>query len=229
MSTREEDFVDQVFVVNTHTPVLFFSSRGIVYKQKVYRLPMGTPQSLGKALVNLLPLQDGETISTLLPLPEDEEGWAELDVMFSTTRGSVRRNKLSDFANVMTNGKIAMKLGEGDSLVGVKTCTEQNDILLVTHMGKCIRFPVKDVRVFQGRNSTGNRGIRLMEGDEVISMSILGHADFATEERDAYLRLAAAPLGARTWSSPCRTRATSSGCRCRPIAPNGAAARAGRG
>ena len=192
MSTREEDFVDQVFVVNTHTPVLFFSSRGIVYKQKVYRLPMGNPQSRGKALVNLLPLQDGETISTLLPLPEDEESWAEFDVMFSTTRGSVRRNKLSDFANVMTNGKIAMKLGEGDSLVGVKTCTEQNDILLATHMGKCIRFPVKDVRVFQGRNSTGNRGIRLMEGDEVISMSILGHADFATEERDAYLRLAAA-------------------------------------
>ncbi|MFB3149024.1 MAG: DNA gyrase subunit A, partial [Alphaproteobacteria bacterium] len=192
MSTREEDFVDQVFVVNTHTPVLFFSSRGIVYKQKVYRLPMGNPQSRGKALVNLLPLQDGETISTLLPLPEDEESWAEFDVMFSTTRGSVRRNKLSDFANVMTNGKIAMKLGEGDSLVGVKTCTEQNDILLATHMGKCIRFPVKDVRVFQGRNSTGNRGIRLMEGDEVISMSILGHADFATEERDAYLRIAAA-------------------------------------
>jgi DNA gyrase subunit A len=192
MSTREEDFVDQVFVVNTHTPVLFFSSRGIVYKQKVYRLPMGTPQSRGKALVNLLPLQDGETISTLLPLPEDEDSWADLDVMFSTTRGSVRRNKLSDFTNVMANGKIAMKLGEDDSLVGVKTCTEQNDILLATRMGKCIRFPVEDVRVFQGRNSTGNRGIRLMEGDEVISMSILGHADFATEERDAYLRIAAA-------------------------------------
>ncbi|MEE8622442.1 MAG: DNA gyrase subunit A [Alphaproteobacteria bacterium] len=190
MSTRQEDFVSQVFVVNTHTPVLFFSSRGIVYKQKVFRLPIGTPQARGKALVNLLPLAEGETISTLLPLPEDEESWGELHVMFATTGGKLRRNRLSDFTNVMANGKIAMKLGAEDRLVGVQTCTEDDDILLATGKGKCIRFPANDVRVFSGRNSMGNRGIKLADGDEVISMSILRHADFDTEERDAYLRVA---------------------------------------
>ncbi|MDX1485047.1 MAG: DNA gyrase subunit A [Alphaproteobacteria bacterium] len=190
MSTREEDFVAQVFVVNTHTPVLFFSSRGIVYKEKVYRLPLGTPQARGKALVNLLPLEEGEVITTLMPLPEDEDGWGDLHVMFATASGNVRRNRLSDFTNVMANGKIAMKLDDGDRLISVHTCTEDDDVLLATRSGKCIRFPVTEVRVFSGRNSTGNRGIRLAEGDEVMSMSILDHAEIDAAERAAYLRQA---------------------------------------
>jgi len=191
MSTREEDFVAQVFVVNTHTPVLFFSSRGLAYKQKVYRLPLGTPQARGKALVNLLPLEEGETITTLMPLPEDEASWDDLHVMFATASGHVRRNRLGDFTNVMANGKIAMKLANGDRLIAVRTCTEDDDILLATLRGKCIRFPVTDVRVFSGRNSTGNRGIRLEGDDEVISMSILDHVEVETAERAAYLRQAA--------------------------------------
>ncbi len=192
MATREEDFVSQVFVVNTHTPVLFFSSRGIVYKLKVYRLPLGTPQARGKALVNLLPLAEGETITTLMPLPEDEESWGRLHVMFATASGNVRRNVLTDFVEVKSNGKIAMKLAEGDRLVGVATCSETDDILLATRLGKCIRFPAIDVRVFAGRDSTGVRGIRLARDDVVISMSVLRHVEVETEERDAYLRQAAA-------------------------------------
>jgi len=190
MSTREEDFVAQVFVVNTHTPVLFFSSRGIVYKEKVYRLPLGTPQARGKALVNLLPLEEGEVITTLMPLPEDEDGWGDLHVMFATASGNVRRNLLSDFTNVMVNGKIAMKLDEGDQLIGVQTCSEDEDVLLATRGGKCIRFNITDVRVFSGRNSTGNRGIRLGADDEVISMSILNHTEIDAGERGAYIRQA---------------------------------------
>ncbi len=188
MSTRDEDFVTQVFVVNTHTPVLFFSSRGMAYQLKVYRLPLGTPQARGKALVNLLPLAKDETISTLMPLPEDEEKWAEQDVMFATRLGHVRRNRLSDFTNIFANGKIAMKLKPGDALVGVRTASDANDVLLATRAGRCIRFPVADVRVFKGRNSVGVRGIRLAKGDEVISMSILTHAEFDAVERDAYFR-----------------------------------------
>ena len=192
MSTREEDFVNQVFVVNTHTPVLFFSSRGIVYKMKVYKLPLGTPQARGKALVNLLPLEQGETITTLMPLSEDEATWADMFVMFATRNGSVRRNSLEDFVNVKANGKIAMKLDDGDGLVGVHTCSEDDNILLATHGGKCIRFPAGDVRVFSGRASVGVRGIQLTDADKVISMSVLHHADFAVEERDTYLKLASA-------------------------------------
>jgi DNA gyrase subunit A len=192
MNTRDEDFVAQVFVVNTHTPVLFFSSRGIVYKEKVYRLPIGSPQSIGKAMINLFPLQEGETITTLMPLPEDEETWSDLHVMFSTASGNVRRNRLSDFSNVMSNGKIAMKLDEGDQLIGVQTCNEDADVLLATLHGKCIRFPATEVRVFTGRNSTGNRGIRLDKDDSVISMSILRHLIIETDERTAYLRQAGA-------------------------------------
>ena len=192
MSTRDEDFVDQVFVCNTHTPVLFFSSRGMAYKMKVYRLPLGTPQARGKAVINLLPLAEGETITTTMPLPEDEESWAEMDVMFATSAGTVRRNRLSDFVSVKANGKIAMKLEEGATLVSVQTCTEDDAVLLATLKGKCIRFPVTDVRVFSGRNSVGVRGIQLTEDDEVISMSILWHARLDTAERDAYLRYAAA-------------------------------------
>jgi DNA gyrase subunit A len=188
MATRDEDFVSSVYVVNTHTPVLFFSSRGMVYKLKVYKVPLGTPQARGKALINLLPLADGETITTLMPLPEDESACEELDVMFSTASGSVRRNKLSDFVNVMANGKIAMKLGEGDRLVGVSVCETVQDILLSTAKGKCIRFPSTDVRLFAGRASSGVRGIRLASGDHVMSMSTLNHASFSIEERDAYLR-----------------------------------------
>jgi DNA gyrase subunit A len=191
MSTREEDFVSEIFVANTHTPVLFFSSIGMVYKLKVYKLPLGTPQSRGKAMINLLPLKDGETITTLMPLPEDEASWSQLFVMFATSSGDVRRNQLSDFVNVMTNGKIAMKLEESDRLIGVQVCREDQDVLLAASGGKCIRFPVTDVRVFAGRSSTGVRGIKLAKGDRVISMSMLRHVDFDTEERDAYLRLAA--------------------------------------
>ncbi|MBO6509739.1 MAG: DNA gyrase subunit A, partial [Roseibium sp.] len=195
MATKEEDFVTRLFVANTHTPVLFFSSRGICYKMKVYRLPLGGPTSRGKALVNMLPLQQGEQITSILPLPEDEDTWADLDVMFATVRGTVRRNKLSDFVNINRNGKIAMKLEEGDGIVSVDTCSEHSDVMLTTNYGQCIRFPVTDVRVFAGRNSVGVRGIRLADGDTVISMQILHHIDVDAEERAAYLKLSRAMRG----------------------------------
>ena len=188
MATREEDFVSRVFVCDTHTPVLFFSSNGMVYKMKVYRLPVGTPQARGKALVNLLPLDAGETITAFMPLPEDESTWDDMFVMFATTAGTVRRNKLSDFTEVKANGKIAMKLEEGAQLIDVFPCEETNDVLLATEQGKAIRFPVTDVRVFAGRSSFGVRGVRLAKGDEVISMSILRHVDATPEEREAYLK-----------------------------------------
>jgi len=190
MAMRDEDFVTSVFVANTHTPLLFFSSAGIVYKLKVHRLPLGTPQARGKAMVNLLPLGEGETISTVMDLPEDEATWGDLDVMFATASGSVRRNKLSDFTNIMANGKIAMKLEPGDALIAVRTCSESDDVLLATHAGKCIRFPVGEVRVFAGRTSTGVRGIRLAKGDRVISMGMLRHADYDPATRAAYLKRA---------------------------------------
>ena len=189
MSTKEEDFVTRLFVANTHTPVLFFSSRGIVYKEKVWRLPIGNPQSRGKALINLLPLQQGERITTIMPLPEDEESWGELDVMFATTRGTVRRNKLSDFVQVNRNGKIAMKLEEeGDEILGVETCSDDDDVLLTANSGQCIRFRVDDVRVFQSRNSVGVRGIAMADSDRVISMAIIEHVEAPPAERAAYLK-----------------------------------------
>lgn len=188
MQTRDEDFVTQVFVVNTHTPVLFFSSFGRVYKMKVYRLPLGSPTSLGKAIINLLPLETGEVISTLMPLPEDEDTWTDFEVMFATAKGGARRNRLSDFSNVKSNGKIAMKLDDDDQLIGVQLCTDVSDVLLVAKHGKCIRFKATDVRLFKGRDSSGVRGIRLAAGDSVIGMSILGHMDVDTETRDAYLK-----------------------------------------
>ncbi|MET0942945.1 MAG: DNA gyrase subunit A [Mesorhizobium sp.] len=189
MSTKDEDFVTRLFVANTHTPVLFFSSRGIVYKEKVWRLPIGNPQSRGKALINLLPLEQGERITTIMPLPEDETSWSELDVMFATTRGTVRRNKLSDFVQVNRNGKIAMKLDEpGDEILGVETCTENDDVLLTAASGQCIRFSASDVRVFAGRNSIGVRGISMAENDRAISMAILEHVDAEAPERAAYLK-----------------------------------------
>jgi DNA gyrase subunit A len=197
MATKEEDFVQALYIVNTHTPVLFFSTLGMVYKLKVYKLPVGTPQSRGKAMINLLPLKEGERISTVMPMPEDEGTWERLNVMFATSGGTVRRNDLSDFVSINRSGKIAMKLEEsGDRLIGVDTCNDQNDVLLSTKQGKCIRFEVSDVRVFQSRSSVGVRGIKLAEGDEVISMSILKHVEFDTESRDAYLRMAKKLRGA---------------------------------
>jgi DNA gyrase subunit A len=189
MATRDEDFVTQLFVADTHTPMLLFSTRGMVYKTKVYKLPLGTPQARGRALVNLLPLEEGETITTVMPLPEDETRWSDMFVMFATSSGNIRRNRLSDFTSVMANGKIAMKLDEkGEQLIGVQTCAETDDVLLAARGGRSIRFAVADVRVFSSRTSTGVRGISLGEGDRVVSMSILGHVEADTAERDAYLR-----------------------------------------
>ncbi|MDQ0515431.1 DNA gyrase subunit A [Kaistia geumhonensis] len=196
MATKDEDFVTRLFVASTHTPVVFFSSRGIAYKMKVWRLPLAAPQARGKFLNNLLPLQDGERITSILPLPEDEASWETLDVMFATTRGTVRRNKLSDFVQVNRNGKIAMKFDEdGDAIVDVQLCSEQDDVLLTTAAGQCIRFEVTDVRVFKGRDSTGVRGIALGDGDRVISMAILRHFDASAEERAEYLKKSRAVRG----------------------------------
>ena len=190
MSTRDEDFVTRIFIANTHTPVLFFSSRGMAYKMTVWRLPIAAPQARGKALVNLLPLEKDETITTILPLPEDEKSWDRLDVMFATNYGSVRRNKLSDFIEVRQNGKIAMKLDAGDRIVGVEVCSEHDDVLLTSADGQAIRFPVIDVRVFKGRDSAGVRGIKLGKSDQLISMAILGHVEASPSERMAYVRQA---------------------------------------
>lgn len=192
MATKDEDFVTRLFVASTHTPVLFFSSKGLVYKMKVYKLPLGSPTSKGKPFINLLPLDEGETITTVMKLPECEDDCKDMSIMFATSQGNVRRNSLMDFVNVQSNGKIAMKLDEGDKLINVRICHEDNDIMLAARSGKCIRFPVTDVRVFVGRNSTGVRGIKLAEGDEVISMSILLHSDATSEERDEYARIASA-------------------------------------
>ena len=192
MATKEEDFVSRLFVRSTHTPILFFSTRGIVYRLKVYMLPEGTPQSRGKALVNLLPLKPGETISVLMPMPIDEAEWAKLFIMFATASGNVRRNRLSDFTNIMASGKIAMKLDEGDRLVGASVCSEDQDVLLAALGGKCIRFPVVDVRVFESRTSTGVRGVRLAKEDEVISLSMLRHTKADAAARDDFLHCVAA-------------------------------------
>ena len=192
MNTRDEDFVTRLFVASTHTPVLFFSSRGQVYKEKVWRLPLAPPQARGKALINILPLEQGENITTIMPLPENEETWASLDVTFATTRGTVRRNKLSDFVDVRRSGIIAMKLDEGEAIVDVQICTESDDVLLTSAGGQCIRFPVNDVRVFQGRTSMGVRGIALDKDDRVISLAILRHLEVTGDERASYLKRAAA-------------------------------------
>jgi DNA gyrase subunit A len=192
ISMKDEDFVTRVFMANTHTEILFFSSEGMVYKEKVWRLPVGGPQSRGKALVNIFPLSKDERIESVMPLPDDEESRNELDVMFATRSGSVRRNKLSDFVRVNRNGKIAMKLDEGDGIVRVRMCSEDQDVMITTALGQCIRFKVTDVRVFAGRNSTGVRGIRLADGDHVISMGILRHIDVTSAEARAYLKHATA-------------------------------------
>ena len=192
MATKEEDAVVRVFVASTHAPILFFSSEGKVYTLKVWRLPVGLPNSRGKALVNLLPLEQGETITTILQAPEDEAAWDREDLMFATQSGGVRRNKLSDFQRINRAGKIAMKLDEGDHIVGVSICSAEQDVLLTTALGRCIRFAVGEVRVFAGRDSTGVRGVRLAEADRVMSMAILRKVDSTPEERRAYMKYATA-------------------------------------
>ncbi len=196
MRMKDEDAVTRVFSASTHAPVLFFSSSGKVYKLKVWRLPLGDPNARGKAFINLLPIEQGETITSILPLPEDEASWDSLDVMFATKSGDVRRNKLSDFVNLNRAGKIAMKLEGEDAIVGVSLCTADQDVLLTTAAGRAIRFPVSDVRVFAGRDSTGVRGIRLLDDDRVISMAILRAVDATPEERAAYLKQSRAALRA---------------------------------
>jgi DNA gyrase subunit A len=202
MQTRDEDFVSRLFVASTHTPVLFFSSRGQVYKEKVWRLPVAAPNGRGKALINILPLEQGERITTIMPLPEDESSWANLDVMFATTGGTVRRNKLSDFVDVRRSGIIAMKLEDGEAIVDVQICTERDDVLLTAAGGQCIRFPVTDVRVFTGRTSMGVRGIALAENDTLISLSILRHVEATSDERSAYLKMRRAVAGEATSEEP---------------------------
>jgi DNA gyrase subunit A len=196
MATKDEDAVTNLFVTSTHTPVLFFSTAGKVYRLKVWRLPEGAPQARGRPMVNLLPLAEGETISTILPLPEDESEWGKLHIMFATAHGTVRRNSMDAFTNVPTAGKIAMRFGndeEGDPtdrLIGVSLLTGEDDVLLATKHGRAVRFAATDVREFQSRTSAGVRGIRLRDGDEVISLSILGGFDATADEREAYLRAA---------------------------------------
>ncbi|MBR0958675.1 DNA gyrase subunit A [Bradyrhizobium japonicum] len=211
MQTRDEDFVSRLFVASTHTPVLFFSSRGQVYKEKVWRLPMAAPNARGKAMINILPLEQGERITTIMPLPEDESTWAQLDVMFATTGGNVRRNKLSDFVDVRRSGIIAMKLDDNEAIVDVQICTERDDVLLTAAGGQCIRFPVTDVRVFTGRTSMGVRGIALGEGDKVISLAILRHVETTSDERSAYLKMRRAVAGeAATEEAPADAEAEES-------------------
>ncbi len=195
MSMKEEDFISDLFVASTHTPILFFTSRGIVHRMKVYQLPLGSPQSRGKAMVNLLPLEKEENVSVYMRMPEEQEVVERLDIMFATSHGSVRRNKLTDFANIRSNGLIAMKLADDESLVSVKICAPDEDVLLASKLGKAIRFPVEAIRVFAGRNSTGVRGIKLAKGDEVISMSVLKHIEVTPDERAAYMKAASQVLG----------------------------------
>ncbi|HAQ35847.1 MAG TPA: DNA gyrase subunit A [Alphaproteobacteria bacterium] len=198
MSMKDEDFVATLFVASTHAPLLFFSSNGMVYKTKTWRLPQGAPNTRGKALVNLFPLDEGEIITSVMALPEDEDEWNTLDVMFATTAGTVRRNKLSDFVQVNRNGKIAMKLDGEDKIVDVRLCTENDDVLLTTLTGRAIRFRVTDVRVFAGRNSVGVRGVKMDADNRLISMAILRHVEVEPPEASAYLKHAAAMRQAAT-------------------------------
>ncbi len=189
MDVRDEDIATDIFVANTHTPILFFSNKGKCYKMKAYKLPLGSPQAKGRALVNLLPIDQDEKISTILALPEDESTWTNLSIVFATSNGDIRRNSMDQFADIRSSGKIAMKLEGDEKLIGVNICTDADDIMLSTKNGKCIRFPVEKLRVFQSRNSTGVRGIKLEEGNEVISLSILNHAKEEAEIKDKYLKI----------------------------------------
>ena len=190
MQTKDEDFVTNIFVANTHQPILFFSSTGMVYRLKTYLLPVSSPQAKGKALINLLPLEKDEVITTIMPLPADESEWENLFVMFVTSSGGIRRNNLSDFSRINKNGKIAMKPAKDETIISVQTCTNDNDILLATKKGQCIRFSVDKVRVFASRSSTGVRGIKLDKGDSVIGMTILNHVKGSNEEFRSYLKAA---------------------------------------
>ncbi len=198
MSTKDEDFVTNLFVANTHTPLLFFTTDGMVYKIKTWRLPQGGRNARGKAIVNILPIPAGIGVAAIMPVDAPEEEWKDLNIVFATSRGNVRRNALSDFTNVMRNGKIAMKLPEGETLVNARICSENDDVLLTTALGKAIRFRVTDVRVFKGRDSTGVRGIRLAKGDHVVSMAVIRHVDATPDERAAYFRMRRAITGDET-------------------------------
>ena len=195
VQVRDEDFVTKLFVANTHTPILFFSSKGMVYRMKCWRLPIGNPQARGKAMINLLPLAQGERITTIMPMPEDAASWATMQIVFATRSGDVRRNELSEFESINRGGKIAMKLEEGDAIAGVDICSDDNDVLLTTAHGQSIRFAVTDVRVFASRGSTGVRGIKLEGKDHVISMSILHHVEATSDERSAYIKMSRAIAG----------------------------------
>ncbi len=199
---KDEDFVTKLFVANTHTPILFFSSLGMVYRLKTWRLPIGSPQSRGKAMINLLPLAQGERITTIMPMPEDPATWATMNIMFATRSGDVRRNELTEFETINKGGKIAMKLEYGDMIAGVEICTDADDVMLTTKLGQCIRFAVADLRVFQSRGSTGVRGIKLASEDHVISMSILRHVEATTEERAAFIKMSRAVAGEETEAGP---------------------------
>ncbi|SFA37796.1 DNA gyrase subunit A [Paracoccus halophilus] len=196
MATKEDDVVTTLFVANTHTELLFFTTDGMVYRLKTWRLPLGGRTSKGKAIVNILPIQQGVSIAALMPVDAPQEEWDDYQVIFATSQGDVRRNALSDFANVMRNGKIAMKLPEGVELIGARMATEDDDVMLVTDSGRAIRFPTTAVRVFKGRDSTGVRGIRLSNGDRVVSMSVIRHFEADPAERAAYLKMRRAVEGA---------------------------------
>ncbi|MDD9715693.1 DNA gyrase subunit A [Dinoroseobacter sp. PD6] len=195
MATKEDDVVTTLFVANTHTPLLVFTTDGMVYKLKTWRLPSGGRNARGKALVNVLPIDPGTSIAAIMPVDRAEEDWADLQIVFATSAGDVRRNALSDFTNVMRNGKIAMKLPEGVSLVKARICSEEDDVMLVTALGRAIRFRTTDVRVFKGRDSTGVRGVRLAEGDRVVSMAVIRHFVADPQERAAYLKMRRAVAG----------------------------------
>ncbi|SET03354.1 DNA gyrase subunit A [Oceanicella actignis] len=196
MATKDEDFVTRLFVADTHTQLLFFTTDGMVYKLKTWRLPPGGRNARGKAIVNILPIAQGVSVAAIMPVDAPEQDWDKLHIFFATSDGQVRRNALSDFTNVKSNGKIAMKLPEGVSLVNARICAPDDDVMLVTAQGKAIRFPVGEVRVFKGRDSTGVRGIRLAEGDRVVAMSILRHFEATPEERAAYLKMRRMMAGA---------------------------------
>ncbi|MFN3613745.1 MAG: DNA gyrase C-terminal beta-propeller domain-containing protein, partial [Rubrimonas sp.] len=197
VSTKDEDFVTTLFVANTHTPILFFTTDGMVYQLKTWRLPVGGRNARGRPVVNVLPVQPGVGIAAVMAVDKPQEDWGKLQIIFATSTGDVRRNRLSDFTNVMRNGKIAMKFEEGSDmrLIGARICDEGDDLLLSTANGRAIRFPVTDVRVFAGRDSTGVRGIRLLDGDEVVSMAVIRHFEATPEERAAYLKMRRAVSG----------------------------------
>jgi len=189
LSMRDEDITTQLFIGNTHTPLLFFTDRGQVYSLKLYKLPLGNPQSKGRPIVNILPLQDKETITNVMPMPENQEEWDNMHIMFATAKGNIRRNDLSDFKKIQSNGKIAIRMDEDDSLINVKSCSEDDHVLLASKLGKAIRFPVNAVRVFKSRTSDGVRAMRLASTDKVISMTILRGTKSTVEEREAFLSI----------------------------------------